>query len=338
MTWSITSLISKAPRKKKFSDFHQVCICKVPYLGFTYCFVRGSIRGTFSLTLLVAAYQPRTRPYHSQDLMRRYVPNGKSRIPQPEDQFQVCLLHWPDYLRTHFGLRRQSGLKYCTRQVAGALTWKDGLRHLQSIVFKSVAELRASDVQALTRKKRKNGISKAVVPGMGRKVPTKPELHGVNPIPLGVMLDYLAIICTKEREKRKSEAFGVAWQTHFIVTLKTLKSHIGSIHSNPYHPQMELRLPFKMRRARFFFFPRASISSGDDEAGFCGRTDDFEDIHICCGKVEEEKRGDHDDWIRSSQNKTRKERKKKRKTKRTVTTPERRARRRASSSPAERMW
>lgn len=33
--------------------------------------------------------------------------------------------------------------------------------------------------------------------------------HRVNPIPLGVMLDYLAIICTKEREE-KSEAFGVA--------------------------------------------------------------------------------------------------------------------------------
>lgn len=208
MTWSITSLISKAPRKKKFSDFHQVCICKVPYLGFTYCFVGGSIRGTFSLTLLVAAYQPRPRPYHSQDLMRRHVPNGKSRIPQPEDQFQVCLLHWPDYLRTHFGLRRQFGLKYCTRQVAGALTWKDGLRHLQSIVLNSLAELRASDVQALTRKKRKNGISKAVVPSMGRKVPTKPELHGVNPILLGVMLDYLAIICTKKREEKKRSIWG----------------------------------------------------------------------------------------------------------------------------------
>lgn len=100
---------------------------------------------------------------------------------------------------------------------------------------------------------------------------------------------------------------------------------------------MKLRLPFKMRRARFFF-PRASISSGDDEAGFCGRTDDFEDIHICCGKVEEEKRGDLDDWIRPSKKKTRKERKNKRKTKRTVTILERRARRRASSSPAERMW
>lgn len=61
-----------------------------------------------------------------------------------------------------------------------------------------------------------------------------------------------------------------------------------------------------MRRARFFFFPRASISSGDDEAGFCGRTDDFEDIHICCGKVEEEKRGDLDDWIRPSKKKDKK--------------------------------
>lgn len=39
-------------------------------------------------------------------------------------------------------------------------------------------------------------------------------------------------------------------------------------------------------------------------------------IHTCCGDVEEEKRGDHDDWIRSSEKKkTRKERKNKRKTK-----------------------
>lgn len=57
-----------------------------------------------------------------------------------------------------------------------------------------------------------------------------------------------------------------------------------------------------MRRARFFF-PRASISSGDDEAGFCGRTDDFEDINICCGKVED---GDFDDWIRPSKKKDKK--------------------------------
>lgn len=38
---------------------------------------------------------------------------------------------------------------------------------------------------------------------MDRKVPTKPELHRVNPITLGVMLDYLAIICTKEKEEKK---------------------------------------------------------------------------------------------------------------------------------------
>lgn len=43
---------------------------------------------------------------------------------------------------------------------------------------------------------------------MGRKVPTKPELHRVNPIPLGVMLDYLAIICTKEREEKKRSIWG----------------------------------------------------------------------------------------------------------------------------------
>lgn len=60
-------------------------------------------------------------------------------------------------------------------------------------------------------------------------------------------------------------------------------------------------------------------------------------IHTSCGKVEEEKRGDYDDWIRSKK-KTRKERKTKRKRKRTVTILERRAKRRASSSPAERMW
>lgn len=43
---------------------------------------------------------------------------------------------------------------------------------------------------------------------MGRKAPTKPELHGVNPIPLRVMLDYLAIICTKEREEEKRSIWG----------------------------------------------------------------------------------------------------------------------------------
>lgn len=78
---------------------------------------------------------------------------------------------------------------------------------------------------------------------------------------------------------------------------------------------MELRLPFKMRRARFFFFPRASISSGDDEAGFCGRTDDFEDTHICYGKVEEEKRGDFDDWIRPSKKRQEKDGKRREKQK-----------------------
>lgn len=38
---------------------------------------------------------------------------------------------------------------------------------------------------------------------MGRKAPTRPELHRVKSIPLGVMLDYLAIICTKERDEKK---------------------------------------------------------------------------------------------------------------------------------------
>lgn len=60
-------------------------------------------------------------------------------------------------------------------------------------------------------------------------------------------------------------------------------------------------------------------------------------IHTCCGKVEEEKRGDFDYWIRPSKKRQEKDGKR-RKTKRTVTILERRARRRASSSPAERMW
>lgn len=38
-------------------------------------------------------------------------------------------------------------------------------------------------------------------------------------------------------------------------------------------------------------------------------------IHTCCGDVEEEKRGDHDDWIRSSEKKDKKRKEKQKKNK-----------------------